>query len=78
MIVARHNPGGAHDEDHADGVQLAHGDVLLVALVAELNDQAVQPLQRAQVVTEEGFKDSDQCDDGRAVLQHRGERGFTA
>ncbi len=77
-VGVRNNPGGTHNEDHTDRVQFAHRDFRLIALVAELQDQTVQPFQGAQVVTEEGFKDSDQRDDGRAVFQHGGERGFTA
>lgn len=69
-VGVSHNPCGTHYEDHADDIKFANGDFGLITLITKLQDQTVQTFQRAQIVAEERFEDSDQCDDRSTVFQN--------
>ena len=43
---------------------LPSGHFGFVTFITELQNQAIQAFQRPQIVTEEGFEDSHECDDG--------------
>ncbi|VGP78213.1 hypothetical protein SB00610_03810 [Klebsiella quasipneumoniae subsp. similipneumoniae] len=77
-VGIRHHPGRAHDEHHAQGIELAAGDAGFIPFIAEAQDQPVQPLEGAEIVAEERFEDGHQGDNRRAIFQQGGKGGFSA
>lgn len=55
-VGIRHHPCRAHDEHHAQGIELAAGDPGFIPFIAKAQDQTVQPFERAEIVAENDLK----------------------